>query len=133
MTDVRFVATVNTAPLTKEMKVAEKQSEAISRQMIGNIRRSAELGIAMYQAFGGLIDQVYAISIQAGLRSIELVASYQALVAGIPGVNIATVFFQAAAIAAMVVTIVNLKQGRREAAVQSSAAYRALQLATWKG
>ena len=131
--DVRFVASVNTEKLNKEMDAAKEKSIRISREMIGNIRRGAELGIAMFQAFGGVIDQVYAISIQAGLRALEVVASIQALQAGLPGVNIAMIFFQSAAIAAMLVTIVNLKQGKRDAAVQSSAAYRALQLATWRG
>lgn len=134
--DVRFVATVNTAPMDAAMDESVARTERLTNHMLGNIRRATELTIALIQASGIAIDQTFAIGIQAGIRILELYQSASALTIAQLGTNpmaFLQVAAQAGAIAGMLITIGNLKAGRIEAARISSFAYRALQVATWKG
>ena len=131
----RFVATLDTTQLEAKAEEAQVAVTGMTRQMIGNIRRATELGLAMFQSFGGVIDQTYAIGIQAGLRMLELATTIRALQAAttVGASEVFMAFAQTAAIGLMLVTIANLEAGRNEAAAKWGAAYRAAQIATWRG
>jgi hypothetical protein len=129
-----FRGKYDNSEVDRQLKEEEAKSKRITAQMVSNIRKASELGIALFQAFGGVIDQTYALGIQAGLRTLELIATTQAaLAAGTLGVTaLITAGAQAAAIALMLKAIADLQAGRQEAAQTSLAFARVGQLATWR-
>lgn len=129
-----FRATLDTSDGKAKLDELKEKEKRITQEMVSNVRKTAELSIAVFQAFGGVIDQVYAVAIQAGIRTIELISQAQlAIAAGTLGVGTAVQLVAGAgAIALMFAQIANLAQGRQELAEDKARWVRVFQLATWR-
>ena len=118
----------------QDLKKAEMLNKRITQQMVTNIRKTTEISIALFQAFGGVIDQTYALGIQAGLRTLELISTVStALAASTFGTTaLLQAGAQAVAIALMLKAIVDLEAGKTENQQQTMNMIRVAQLATWR-
>ena len=119
---IKFEAELNTERFNKQIDSAKNQANVATQQIITGIRRTAQVGISMSQIFGNAIDQSYAMAIEAGLLTIELIAAQQAGTLGITSV------FQAGAVISMITTIALLESGRADNAQQVQGAVSAFRL-----
>ena len=132
--DLKYTASLDTKQLEAKAKETAARNKRLTLQMVSDVRKATELSIALFQAFGGVIDQIYSIGIQTGLRTLEFIVYSQAAIAA--GTLGASFYIQAgaqiAAIALMLKAIADLRAGKQESAAQSLAAARVAQLATWR-
>ncbi len=132
----RFVGTIDMSQVEAESTRVQKGTAERLKASVSNIRRVAELTVAGLQAVGIGIDTSYLLAIQVGIRSVELFTSLAVLqTAGTFGLNFATgqALVQAGAIAALLITISNLRRGRTAAARLWRSGAMALQVLTWRG
>jgi len=84
-------------------------------QLVTHARRVAQFSNTMAQVTGRAIDQTYAIGIEAGLRSVELVSSIIAAEA-LTGWGLVKAGAQIITIETMIANIILMKKGRADAA-----------------
>lgn len=82
------------------------------RQMVTNTRRTAQILISLSAVGGGAIDQTLAMGIEAGLLTLELVAT-AATAESVASLGI-TAIFQYAAIVSLINAIFAAKAGRQD-------------------
>lgn len=104
----KFEAELNAAKFKKGLDQVEKSSLAATQRIITGIRRTAQIGISMSQAFGSAIDQSLAMGVEALLLGIEASVAIATGTAGL------TTAFQLGAIASMLITIGLIESGRVE-------------------
>ena len=129
-----FRSSIDNRDANRQLDDLKEKERRISAEVVSNVRKTAELSIAVFQAFGGVIDQVYAIGIQAAIRTVELISQAQtAIAAGTLGIGaVIQLAAGAGAIALMFAQIAALVQGRQEVAQQTARWVRVFQLATWR-
>ncbi len=113
-------------------KIAEVESA--NRAMVSNIRQGVQLGLFAAQAMGFMIDQTFALLVEALLLTIEVGLKAQAAITatslgafGIVGI------IQVGTIIAMGILIVKIKQKRTESAQKWTAVVGGLRMAGFRG
>lgn len=116
-----------------KLKKVDRESRQAMRAFATNIRRGAEVGLALAEAFGYNIDVVLRLMIETGLRSIEFIATAFA-VESIATLGISTALrlgAQAGAVALMFAQISSLITARREASDSLGKVVTALRILTF--
>ena len=116
-----------------KLKKVDQESKAVMRAFATNIRRGAEVGLALAEAFGFNIDVVMRLMIETGLRSIEFITTAFA-VESIATMGLSTALrlgAQAGAVAMMFAQISSLINARREASDSLGKVVTALRILTF--
>ena len=116
-----------------KLKKVEQESRIVMRQFATNIRRGAEVGLALAEAFGYNIDVVLRLMIETGLRSIEFITTAFA-VESITTMGLSTALrlgAQAGAVALMFAQIASLVTARRQASESLAKVVTALRILTF--
>ena len=114
---INYTANVNTTNAESKLNTLQEKMTRVDKALVATIRRTTQIGLSLFQAFGGAIDQSYALGIEAALLSIELYSSI-AVAGGLTGVGAFHAVALGASIASILATIVLLENGRAEAAGQ---------------
>ena len=72
---IRFEAELDTEKFQKGMQGAQATGKKAIASMVTGMRRTAQLGISLSQAFGGAMSQTAQLGIESAMITLELVTS----------------------------------------------------------
>lgn len=131
MVDIKVRISATTSKLKEKMASARKVSANTIHQMVTSMRRTAQIGIAFNTAMGGVLDQTYAMSIEAGLLMVEFAAASAAASAAGTPIGFIRSGLQLATIGALLATITMLELGKADSARRIQGGVQMLRLLTF--
>lgn len=102
-----------------------KDVDNINAQMLTNMRRTAQVGMALFQTFGGAIDQTYGLILESALLAIETGVLASTL-------SPLQLLARSAAIISLLTLVAQIETGRREAITQTQASVSLFRMLTFR-
>ena len=128
--NLNYTVTTNGEDVAKDQA---KTVDRINQQMLTTLRRTAQVGMALTQTFGGVIDQTYGLAIEAALLAIETaVTTDSALVLSGNPAAIALVTARAAAVGSIIALILKIETGRTQGLQQTQSAVSLFRMLTFR-